>query len=819
MAQQKITPLVAGRLKVLSGKLKTNKVRIDKQYGTLGYRPLAILSSALLLSACVGGNGNQSSSAQNESSDPSSASSITPLSSVASSEAPSSAQSVSSEAVSSEMPSSQVASSSDQQVSSIQVSSSQVIVSSVSSVSVSSEVDVSSSSEVVVQSSSSEAPSGASNLLTDGTFAQGMANGFSLSQFTPMDATGTTSASIDYADQSAKVSIVSVATNAGASIDYTVQLLHDAALEQGADYTLCFDAKADAPRTILADVDAGMEGVGNINAYASLTDAEAPSVDLTSEYQTFSFSFSAIATDSSARVIFNLSQTDINVEIDNIGLYAGSQCGQPSDQVQSSSVPASSSSMVGSSSSAQGGPKGVGSTIEAESLNTQVSSGYKPEGDIGVGSFGAGGVLCYDDIDLTGVSSIEFMYARNAPDVPTDGRFAILAGGPDPLTATNLGEVFTTDTGGWTTYAPLNVGLEAHNIGSTQLCLFGMEAGGIGNFDSFTLSADMADNDGVTQFDLSVRPTGPVVDPITVVGNEVRFGGEAKSIAGVSMFWSSPAFGSDAYYNKDIVQYLVDEWDIGLIRAAMAVDDNKPNDGKPLDELKGYIDNPFINQHALEEIVHAAIEAGIYVIIDWHAHKAEDHKEEAIAFFTDMAEKYGSYNNVIFEVYNEPVNTSWPVIKSYAEEVIAAIRGTGSDNLIIVGTGFFSQEVNEPAANPIAGENIAYTLHFYAATHGQSLITTAKAALDQANPIALFVTEWGMTEASGAGRLANDMELNLWLDFMREYKLSHANWAISSHDQASAALKRGANTRGSWSPENLTDGGSRVKKLIQEWNQ
>lgn len=57
-------------------------------------------------------------------------------------------------------------------------------------------------------------------------------------------------------------------------------------------------------------------------------------------------------------------------------------------------------------------------------------------------------------------------------------------------------------------------------------------------------------------------------------------------------------------------------------------------------------------------------------------------------------------------------------IKPYAQAVISAIRAIDPDNLIVVGTPTWSQDVDVAAADPIAGTNIAYTLHFYAGTQG-----------------------------------------------------------------------------------------------------
>lgn len=99
-------------------------------------------------------------------------------------------------------------------------------------------------------------------------------------------------------------------------------------------------------------------------------------------------------------------------------------------------------------------------------------------------------------------------------------------------------------------------------------------------------------------------------------------------------------------------------------------------------------------------MVNAAIENGMYVNIDYHAHRAEDSRAQAIEFFTEMARFYGGFNHVIYEVYNEPVNTGWPAINDYAEDVIAAIRAVDPDNLIIVGTRFFSRKSKKLQTTP-----------------------------------------------------------------------------------------------------------------------
>ena len=276
------------------------------------------------------------------------------------------------------------------------------------------------------------------------------------------------------------------------------------------------------------------------------------------------------------------------------------------------------------------------------------------------------------------------------------------------------------------------------------------------------------------------------------------------SLAGMSLFWSNTNWGGEEFYTTEVVDWLIEDWNSTVIRAAMGVD----ADG-------GYFSDAS-NKDRVKLIVDKAIEAGIYVIIDWHSHHAHDYEDEAIDFFEEMAETYGAYPNVIYEIYNEPMQISWSnTVKPYSESVIAAIRAIDPDNLIIVGSPTWSQDVDIVAQDPIEGyDNIAYTLHFYAATHGQYLRDKAQAALD--NGLALFVTEWGTVSANGDGAV-NQTEVNAWMDFLCDNAISHCNWALNDKPEGASALKEGASTSGGWAGSDLTASGSLVKDLIEDW--
>jgi endoglucanase len=276
---------------------------------------------------------------------------------------------------------------------------------------------------------------------------------------------------------------------------------------------------------------------------------------------------------------------------------------------------------------------------------------------------------------------------------------------------------------------------------------------------------------------------------------------EPVSFAGNSFFWSNDNWGGERYYKAEVVSWLKDDWKTTIVRAAMGVED--PG---------GYLDNKTANKNRVKTIVDAAIDEGIYVIIDWHSHHAEDNTNEAALFFQEMANLYGEYDNVIYEIYNEPLDISWStIIKPYAISIIAAIRSIDPDNLIVVGTPEWSQRVDLAAADPITGySNIAYTLHFYTVHHQQWLRDRASAALESG--IALFVTEWG-----SIGYSLVDSEANEWMAWCFTNKISHCNWAVNDKQEEWSILIPDASTTAGWSDDDLTKAGKLARNIIRNW--
>jgi endoglucanase len=270
----------------------------------------------------------------------------------------------------------------------------------------------------------------------------------------------------------------------------------------------------------------------------------------------------------------------------------------------------------------------------------------------------------------------------------------------------------------------------------------------------------------------------------------------------MSLFWSQ---WIGKYYNYDCVQWLRDDWNCTVVRAAMAV------------ESGGYLFNPEVEKTKIRAVIDACIDLGIYVIVDWHDHHAQWHRDQSVAFFEELASEYGDRPNLIYEIYNEPLQVSWrDSIKPYCDTVVKHIRAIDPDNLILVGSSTWSQDVDLATIYPIIDTNVAYTLHFYSATHKQSLRSKATTALGRG--YAIFVSEFGTCESSGSGFL-DSLETETWMTFMNNNKISWCNWSIADQVETSAALLPNASSTGGWLLTDLTRSGYFIRKKIKEENE
>lgn len=264
------------------------------------------------------------------------------------------------------------------------------------------------------------------------------------------------------------------------------------------------------------------------------------------------------------------------------------------------------------------------------------------------------------------------------------------------------------------------------------------------------------------------------------------------------------------YVNDKCFAQLHDKWGANVVRLAMYTE-----------EYNGYCSGDAKNRSDLKKRIKKGVRLAkkhkMYVIVDWHIlsdGNPNSHKKEAKAFFKEMSKELKGYNNVIYEICNEPNNgTSWKEIKSYAKSVISTIRENDKKAVIVVGTPTWSQDVDQAAADPIKGDNIMYALHFYAATHKADLRNKMTAAINKGLPV--FVTEYGICDASGNGAI-DKREADRWIQTMDEYGVSYIAWNLSNKQESSSIIKSSCPKVSSFKKSELSDEGRWLYNLLRK---
>jgi endoglucanase len=264
---------------------------------------------------------------------------------------------------------------------------------------------------------------------------------------------------------------------------------------------------------------------------------------------------------------------------------------------------------------------------------------------------------------------------------------------------------------------------------------------------------------------------------LQVIGTHLCGGdGQPVQLAGMSTMglqWFGEVVNAKAF------TALARDWNADVVRLAFYVSEG------------GYGIHPELKQLVWKGL-DLAIANGIYAIVDWHVLSPGDPNaseyDGAQAFFDELSRKYAKVPNILYEIMNEPNGgVTWAAdLKPYAEKTIATIRANDPDGVILIGSGTWSQDVDDAAANPLQGKNLMYTFHFYAGSHGEALRNKVQKAIDRG--AAVFCTEWGTSEATGSGGpyLPQAEE---WLTFLDRNRISWTNWSLCDKSESSAALK------------------------------
>ncbi len=285
---------------------------------------------------------------------------------------------------------------------------------------------------------------------------------------------------------------------------------------------------------------------------------------------------------------------------------------------------------------------------------------------------------------------------------------------------------------------------------------------------------------------------------LRVVGGKLcSESGEPVMLRGVS---TNGLITSESFLNEELFEELARDDGVNLVRLAMYTYGVG---------IIGYCTKGDKERHKqdIEKGVEYARKYDMYAIIDWHILSDGDpntYIDQAKDFFAETAEKYAGYENVIYEICNEPNGVDWQAVKRYAEEIIPIIREKSPDSLILVGNPDWSKDLYSVAQDPLDFENVMYSLHFYAATHGEEYRIMTEELSGKGLPI--FVTEYGVTAASGG--LPRDLEsADLWIDLLESENISYCMWAFSNISEACSAIRPTVHKYHGYEPEDYSDTG------------
>ncbi len=284
--------------------------------------------------------------------------------------------------------------------------------------------------------------------------------------------------------------------------------------------------------------------------------------------------------------------------------------------------------------------------------------------------------------------------------------------------------------------------------------------------------------------------------------------GQPVMLRGVSSYGISTA---ESFINEQLFSELSQDMGVNVFRLAVYTIGTG---------IVGYCDGG--DKERIKNTVYNGVEYAkrqdMYAIVDWHVLGDRDpnkHIEDAKLFFAEMAENLCDYNNVIYEICNEPNNVTWDAVKEYANVIIPIIRERDPDAVIIVGNPDWSKDLASVMESPLDFDNIMYTFHFYSATHKEEWRETVENASQSGLPI--FVTEYGVTAASGG--FPRDLEgANEWIALLERENISHCMWSFSSVAEACSALKRTVLKYSGYTEEDYTETGLWLIEMLRENN-
>lgn len=280
--------------------------------------------------------------------------------------------------------------------------------------------------------------------------------------------------------------------------------------------------------------------------------------------------------------------------------------------------------------------------------------------------------------------------------------------------------------------------------------------------------------------------------------------GDTVVLNGPSLGWHS---NWGRFYNDSTIMAFKEKWGANITRAAIGAHTSG-------DVINCYDADSADAMTKLFTVIDAAIANDMYIICDWHSH--ENRLADARKFFTAVTDKYGDTPNILYEIWNEPTEVEWQEIKDYASEIIPLIRSKAPNSVIIVGTPRWDQDVDIASESPLEFDNLLYSVHYYAASHGDDYRAKAEKAI--ANGLPLIVSECGSMENTGDGPIDYE-SWGKWMELADRHNLSVLMWDIADKDETCSMVTSDAPSNAMlWTDAHLKPWAQLARKTIRTRN-
>lgn len=178
--------------------------------------------------------------------------------------------------------------------------------------------------------------------------------------------------------------------------------------------------------------------------------------------------------------------------------------------------------------------------------------------------------------------------------------------------------------------------------------------------------------------------------------------GEIRILHGVNrsgMEYDSLGFGM----SREEMAFICNDWNARIVRI-------------PFNQEWMVQDSPY--QVLLDSVIQWISDCGAYVVLDlqWESRKVRISRmpdETAAGMWRDLAGRYKHNSAVLYDLHNEPHDTTWEAWRQRAAECIEAIRSVHPKSLIFVGGLDWAYDLRGWQENPLPYKNIVYSSHPY----------------------------------------------------------------------------------------------------------